>query len=255
LLKSLVFQYSYTINKTVNNFNMSNFEDLIPTDPDKYEPPANWRNIVAEADPLIKLTCPHWRNSLEPITEDGDSFIVAIRQPDGTNGALFQTVSARHEAKMDLLEELIKEKFKPDDDAMTRLRSPWTREVFYRHYDHELLSTVAVLAGVKPAALISAEAIYKPEVRVSLSRLDLSWMAADFLTHDGHRQLAVGSPESVSLIKAAFGWRRDAEKKGEDIPKEYYRILGQALGYSNYAISYFLYRNENLGRICNPKDF
>jgi hypothetical protein len=233
---------------------MHHKDELFSKESSIYSPPSNWRDLVAQADPFIKYACPNWRKNLEVVSQEGDAFGVGVREQSGSLGPLFLTVSSRCEAKVEKLAESIKDNFKLDDDAMTRLRGPWTREPFYRHYDHEVLSVVAVLAGVKPAALLSEASIYHPEVRVALGKLDRKWIAAEFIKYDGLKQLVVGIPDSVSLIKQAYSLRRDAEMSGDDIPKEYFRALGKALGYSDSAISYFIYRNANLDIINRPKN-
>lgn len=210
-----------------------------------YRPPANWQEIVAEVDPFIKLTCTNWRKNLNVIDKQGDVFCVTAPSNDALGLAMFTTVGARNELKVDHLTEFMKENFLKDDDALTRLRPPWSREALYRRNDHDLLSVSAVLAGVKPAALISDDSIFDPNVRVAMMRLDRKWVAADFIKIDDRKTYAVGKPESVFQIKEAFKIRKESEARGdENLPDIYFKMLGNALGYSDYAISYFIFRHQ-----------
>jgi hypothetical protein len=180
----------------------------------EYKPPANWQEIVAAVDPFIKFTCTNWRQNIHVVDKQGDVFCVTSPSNDALGVAMFTTAGARNEAKIDHLVEFMQENFLKDDDALTGHRPPWSREMLYRRNDHDLLSVSAVLAGVKPSALISDDSIFDPNVRVAMTRLDKEWLAADFVGIGNRRCYAVGKPESVFQIKEAFKIRKDSETRG-----------------------------------------
>lgn len=153
--------------------------------------------------------------------------------------------SAKHEQRVDRLIALMSEKFQQDDDAITITRKPWSRELFYNSQNHELLSAVAVLARVKPAALLNESAFCIPEVRVVISRLTQGAYASTIIEFGNVKSLVVGEPSRVLEIVDVLRTNEALLNKGQEIPEHNFRRLGAALGYSESAIEYFILRNSS----------
>lgn len=162
----------------------------------------------------------------------------------GMEDRLPSNVSTKAEQRVDRLITLMGERFQQDDDATTVIRRPWTRESFYHGQSHELLSVVAVLAGVKPAALIDESSFLIPEVRAAVSRLAEAACASTIIESCNVKSLVVGEPSRVLEIMDVFREREILIANEQDIPDHNFRRLGVALGYSERAIEYFLMRNS-----------
>ncbi len=206
--------------------------------------PENWQDILAQADPFLSLPCPNWRSELECVSRDGEVFHLAVPSKDGSIASLFSSVSDINLKKVNGLISFIGENFLKDDDAKTSVRDPWTRLLGYKKNDQQLLSLAAVSAGVKPAALIDDYSLFNPDIRVALGALNQNNSVIESVYEN--MQYAIGRPEAVFQIQEAFKLREEFQKNSNlDLPDVYYQMLGDALGYSDSAIGYFISRLRN----------
>lgn len=148
---------------------------------------------------------------------------------------------------MHTLVRVVSAHFRQDDDATTQSGMPWSRfHSLSVDLPTAVLDLAAVVAGVKPAALLNPGDVALPEVRALFTSAIAQGKIISDIPYRSGGGYIVGSTEGVRAVIAA-GERIRNISEGE-YPREYSVELGRALGYSMDAISYYLERAARASR-------